>query len=289
MNKFKKKLRSRAGASMILALVFMLFCSFVGSSVLASATANAQRVAQLAEQQDFMLQRSAALLMADQFRLGNSQYLRLNVVDSVKTINEVNVGNGGVVTPTGEKEEKRVISFTLTTNVTNLSQMQRLMVESTVWRYLRENTQGETRPVQVTVLNFPTASMDNFLQTYTYPSVESDSKEIGGTMEVSVTPKAVGSTSATTVSIPDYEATFSSGRGSELYDFFVSFGEDSQVRMTMNGYSGSSNPITVESPATEGYLTGDDDSTGTGYVQITTVSSQITISWQKPLVEKGGA
>ena len=49
MNKILRKLRSKAGESMILAMVFMLFCSFVGGSVLASATANAQRVAQAAE------------------------------------------------------------------------------------------------------------------------------------------------------------------------------------------------------------------------------------------------
>jgi hypothetical protein len=287
MNKFKKKLRSRVGASMILALVFMLFCTFVGSSVLASATANAQRVAQLAEQQDFMLQRSAALLMSDQLRLGNSQYLRLNVVDSVRTINEVDVGNGGVVTATGEKEEQRVISFTLTTNVPTLSQMQRLMVESTVWRYLRENTQGETRPLTVAVLNFPTATTADFLQQYTYPSAEADSRHIGGTMTVTVTPEAVNTTPATTMSIPGYTAAFSSGRDTELYDFFVSFGENSQVRMTMNGYSGSSTPITVEGTPVEGNLTNDDDPTG--YIQISTVSTQTTISWQKPLVEKGGA
>ena len=65
MKHIKKKLRSRLGASLILAMVFMLFCSFVGGSVLASATANAQRVAQLAEQQDFLLERSAALLASD--------------------------------------------------------------------------------------------------------------------------------------------------------------------------------------------------------------------------------
>lgn len=287
MNKFKKKLRSRVGASMILALVFMLFCTFVGSSVLASATANAQRVAQLNEQQDFMLQRSAALLMADQFRVENSQYLRLNVVDSVKTINEMEYTANKVFKPTGEKEEQRVISFTLTTNVTNLSQMQRLMVESAVWRYLRENTQGETRALTVSVLNFPTTAMNGFLQTYSYPSAEGDSQDIGGTMTVTVTPKAVNTTPATTVQIDGYTATFSCGRGSELYDFFVSFGEESQVRMTMNGYSGSSTPITVDGTPIEGNLTDDDDPTG--YVKISTVSAQTTISWQKPMVEKGGA
>ena len=86
MNKIQQKLRSRAGASMILAMVFMLFCSFIGGTVLASATANAQRVAQMAEQQDFLLERSAALLASDQLQLDDGKYLRMSIKDEVSLI-----------------------------------------------------------------------------------------------------------------------------------------------------------------------------------------------------------
>ena len=79
MNKIQQKLRSRAGASMILARMFMMFCAFIGGTVLASATANAQRVAQMAEQQDFLLERSAALMASDQLQLESGKYLRLSI------------------------------------------------------------------------------------------------------------------------------------------------------------------------------------------------------------------
>lgn len=66
MKQLERKLRSNAGASMIFALVFLLFCVFIGGSVLAAATANAGRVASMTtDQQEYLSQRSAALVMAD--------------------------------------------------------------------------------------------------------------------------------------------------------------------------------------------------------------------------------
>lgn len=123
MNQFRDKLRSRAGASMMLALVFMLFCAFVGGSVLASATANAQRVGDLQEQQEFLLERSAALLLSDQLQLDSDQHLRLKVVDAQKSIQEVTITNGGGIVNQGDPTQAREITFTLQTNVGTLSQM----------------------------------------------------------------------------------------------------------------------------------------------------------------------
>ena len=77
MSKLQRKLRSRTGASMILALLFLMFCSFVGSSVLVSATANAYRVKLYGEQQDFLDQRSAALLLSDELQVPEGQRFRL--------------------------------------------------------------------------------------------------------------------------------------------------------------------------------------------------------------------
>jgi len=52
---------------MLIALVFMLFCVFVGGSVLAAATANGARLKQSAqEEQDYLSARSAALLTETQ-------------------------------------------------------------------------------------------------------------------------------------------------------------------------------------------------------------------------------
>ena len=88
---------------------------------------------------------------------------------------------------------------------------------------------------------------------------------------------------ASAVSLPAYTANFSSGRENNIYDFYVDFGELSQLKLTMNAYSGTSNPIEVKSPASE------DSTSSTGYVQITTQVTQTTISWDDPMIEKGGA
>lgn len=66
MLSIKRKLRSKNGASMLLAMVFMMFSLTIGGSVLASATANGSRIkAMTAEQQAYYSQRSAMFLMSD--------------------------------------------------------------------------------------------------------------------------------------------------------------------------------------------------------------------------------
>ena len=277
MKTILNKLRSRCGASMILAMVFMLFCSFIGGTVLASATANAQRVAQMAEQQDFLLERSAALLVSDQLQLNDDKFLRMSVVDAYQTIQPVIVGDGGVVTNDGDPTFKRVVTFQVLTDTTPTN-MHRLLLESTVWRYLLENEVKNTD--EIVLLGFPedTDNLGEFLfQPMALPSEYSatTNKDLSGSM--SVTAQIHNSED---VAIPAYTANFSSGRGTHIYDFFVDFGADSQLKMTLNGYSGTTNPIEVVAPPTE---------KGGKTVQITTNSTQTTITWQDPLIEKGGA
>lgn len=261
---------------MIMAMVFMLFCAFVGGSVLASATANAYRVAHLEEQQAFLMERSAALLLSDELQLESDEQFRLSVADSVRSIQEVTVGNGGVVRPTETPPRKeRVISFQLTTNDADVTEMQRLMLETTVWRYLLENAAGEAYTLEL--VNFPdgVTRPDQFYFVRDIPTGEVTDYTIEGSMQVTGT--------ASAVSLPAYTANFSSGRENNIYDFYVDFGELSQLKLTMNAYSGTSNLIEVKSPASE------DSTSSTGYVQITTQVTQTTISWDDPMIEKGGA
>ena len=280
MNKIQQKLRSRAGASMILAMVFMLFCSFIGGTVLASATANAQRVAQMAEQQDFLLERSAALLASDQLQLDDGKYLRMSIKDEVSLIEEaVKVNDGGAFDVSGDKAEVRTISFQVLTNAT-LTPMHRLMLEATVWRYLHE-FDPEGTAVSLIFVNFPggVSATDQFQFK---PEIQEH--RIEGVLNVTATSTPVGGTSVT---IPDYNANFSSGRDLDLFDFFVDFGENSQVRMTMNAFSGAGNPIIVPDPYTVGSVPG--DANPSGYIKVTRTSITTTISWEDPLIEKGGA
>jgi hypothetical protein len=284
MNKFKNKLRSRAGASMILAMVFMLFCSFVGSTVLASATANAQRVAQLAEQQDFMLQRSAALLVSDQFRMDAGQYLRMSVVDQEREIRAIQFIGGGVyeIVP-GELKKDRVITFTVLSSKAP-TELQQLMLESAVLRYLRENASSVPDDVtlKVELAGFPgnPASTADFL----FPQPTGDDYEekgiINGTMNVAAELKQPAGTAP---AIPDYSVRFSVGQGQYLYDFILDFGENSQVKMTMDAFSGvDSGRTMVTKERDESFFADYPD------VEITSETETTMISWENPLVEKGG-
>lgn len=78
-HRMKNKLRSNQGASMLLALLLFLVCAVVGSVVLASATAAAGRMSELAEMdQRYYAVTSAAELLADQWKGG----LTVNLVYS---------------------------------------------------------------------------------------------------------------------------------------------------------------------------------------------------------------
>lgn len=300
MSKLQRKLRSRTGASMLLALVFLLFCSFIGGSVLVSATANAYRVAQVAEQQDFLNQRSAALLLGDRLQLDDGKQLRLTVVNANRSVQQIEVGDGGVVTPVGDPQTELVISFQLMTNVTTLTEMQHLMLENTIWRYLQQNLQTE-KTYKVKLIGFGSdfTNLDGFWSsapgvrvlsssgnTSKVQLADSDAK-IEGTMEVSGSWNATQKP-GTQLALPSYSAYYSSGKGEELYDFHVDFGELSQLRLTMNAFSGTSDPITLTN-TTDGYMPNDESESTKVDMRITTVSTTTSISWDDPKVEKGGA
>ena len=85
MLSIKRKLSSKSGASMLLAMVFLMFCLFIGGSVLAAATANGSRVEHLKnDQQAYLSQRSAMLLMADLLTGKNGKELQVMVTDVTK-------------------------------------------------------------------------------------------------------------------------------------------------------------------------------------------------------------
>lgn len=67
MKHLGQKIKSNKGATLLIAIVFMLFCVFIGGSVLAAATVNGSRLKKSVEsEQAYLSQRSAALLIAEQ-------------------------------------------------------------------------------------------------------------------------------------------------------------------------------------------------------------------------------
>ena len=95
MNRIKKKLRSERGASLIMAIVFMMLCAFVGGSVLAAATANAGQLKALTtDQQAFLDQRSVLKILLDE--LGDPDDLKLIVSSKLTETYQGQYADGGI-------------------------------------------------------------------------------------------------------------------------------------------------------------------------------------------------
>lgn len=84
------KLRQRTGASMLIALVFMLFCIFIGGSVLAAATANSARMQRkVDDDQEYLTLRSAAALLIDELRRTTRSGTQMSVLlDTSETFSD---------------------------------------------------------------------------------------------------------------------------------------------------------------------------------------------------------
>ena len=82
MKLLEKKIRSNTGATLIIAIVFMMFCIFIGGSILAAASANGARVEKaVSAEQEYLSLRSAALLLNEELRAGNDKGTSLNIVN----------------------------------------------------------------------------------------------------------------------------------------------------------------------------------------------------------------
>lgn len=211
MNKLSHKLGSRSGESMVLALVFLLFCTLVGSSVLVSATANAGRLRSTSDLQSGISQRSAAHLMADELRAEAGEQLALYVSDSAETNEE-----------TGETW--RTITFQIATNMESLTPMQQLLLETAVWRYLQEN---------------PREDAEILLQGFHWAEGTGDFRcrrtegnlTLGGTAEIS---------GRSVTLLEETELSFSCGAGDGAYDFAVIF---PGMKLTLSAVSGTGEPV----------------------------------------------
>ena len=130
MLSIKQKLHEKRGASMVLAMIFLLFCSFIGGSILAAATANGSRIEhQTKDQQAYYSQRSAMFLMADMLTGEDGKGLQLIITERV-------VANQG-------EPPIRTITFTspsITSTEGNMlpaSCLQKLLFETVVENYPR--------------------------------------------------------------------------------------------------------------------------------------------------------
>lgn len=101
MLSLKQKLHSQRGASMLMAMIFLLFCLLIGGSVLAAATANSSRIEHMVnDQQDYLLQRSSLAVMADMLtpQTGNTLQILFKADDSQVDVDipATNFKNGNI-------------------------------------------------------------------------------------------------------------------------------------------------------------------------------------------------
>ena len=285
--KIKEKLRSSKGASLIIALVFMLFCAMIGSAVLAAATANGGRIAALkSDQQEYLNQRSAATLLSDELQI-NRPKLTVEKKEVVKTT--YTVSDGGVLTPTGSTTTK-TIDFKVNGNVT--TQLQRILFESAILRYLQANDMDD---YAVTISGFTVAGANGSAGTEIssisdfrlYDSVKGENQDPECTLTVDLSKGSVGAGTPVTNFSARVGCVGPAPQNSDAnktvapYTFNVSFVDDAKLYLRMYAATGSPNEYTYE--------TQEPGSSSTELVKVKTTKTTQTISWDPPEILKGEA
>lgn len=231
MKSMIQKLSSKSGASMLLALVFLLFCLMVGGSVLSAATANGSRAARKkTDQQDYLSQRSASLLLADMLKSTDDSAMQLTIKD---------VTTEGKNSDDTETVKTRNITFMIHGNSGD-SELQMLLYELGMAKYL--GTLDSSAEYSSNYINFEDG--------YSFSSVDAPAPN----GEISVALSAEGMTD--TLSARYYTNTDG--------DFFIDYavtppvaeGEETQppqhsyVTLSMKCYTAPGNPVTVNGVTT---------------------------------------
>ena len=285
--KIKEKLRSSKGASLIIALVFMLFCAMVGSAVLAAATANGGRIAALkSDQQEYLNQRSAATLLSDELQI-NRPKLTVEKKEVVRTT--YTVSDGGVLTPTGSTTTK-TIEFKVNGNVA--TQLQRVLFESAILRYLQANDMDD---YAVTISGFTVAGANGSAGTEIssisdfrlYDSVKGKNQDPECTLTVDLSKGSVGAGTPVTNFSARVGCVGPAPQNSDAnktvapYTFNVSFVDDAKLYLRMYAATGSPNEYTYEQQ--------EPGSSSSVLVKVKTTTNTQTISWDPPEILKGAA
>lgn len=290
MNHFKKKLLSRCGSSMILALVFLMFCTFVGGSVLAMASANSARVKHLTqEEQQFLNQRSAVRLLRDQFTAMYTPVdgdpavpapeMRLTVHVVTSESRQVEMLDGGITRPVDNIVRRSVhFQFSAVSTANPKPAVQRLVYENAILRVLDVyNYNATSDSLSMENLTFLPASGT----TPVTLNVLEDLMMAGSNgTDIQVTLTEIGAAEPLTNQI---SAKVLCQGGSKPYHFWATFGEngrDAQVSLRAQA-------LVAENPGQQNvpYLVEKNDGT---IWENTETASTITISWGAPEIVKGG-
>lgn len=254
-----RRLRSSAGASLLLALAFFLLCSFVGSTVLAAAAGNAGRMnGQREQRQGYFSQRSAIELL--QAKLQND--IKLVIEKETTTITEKTVNEYGGVTVVVKDPTYKVV-FTANPTYTESDALNTLVLQAAVTQYIESGDAGADP--SKSFVGFPAGTI------VTYPNdgqctvkLEKDGSEVE-TLQL------------------DYlfaDVPTADERTSDKYDFiFQPGGDDAQMHLYLPSSITRSTTTTAIDVVVEGNKS----------TETKTEKQTITISWQNPVVRKGGA
>jgi hypothetical protein len=205
MNPIKNKLRSKSGASLLFALLFLLFCVLVGGTVLAAASAGGFRVTRMENKQQELSERSVAQLVADELDKRQDNFAL-----------------------TVEKTGGSALEFKLEKD-TPMNPMQRLTVEMAVWKYLKEA--GYTGGT-LTFTNFKyydgaetksIGSLDDFWFRYN----TSSTADFVGTVALN------GELQSGGTDIVNQEVQFGLSKSAGNYNLTVDLGQDSRYSVQM--------------------------------------------------------
>ena len=277
MHNMKRKLQSSRGASMIIAMVFMLICVFVGGSVLTAATANAYRIEHLSDQQEYLNERSAAMLIADNLRTTGSSSLMLTIHDSDVVREHIKVLPSGVIVDdhsAGAPDKSHVVTFTVT-GVSVLNAMQRTVIEMAVRNYQLENHIPDVN-VRISPFKYQGnsgVSEISSLDQFWFPS-PSGTDPVSGTMDIQSSPDGVA----------NFNASFFCGQDAEeAYDYVVTFGTFSQLEVRMQAEEVERKiPEIVQIVARK-----DDPTNTTKGDRLKTKTTRFNITWASPKITKG--
>ena len=263
--KILNKLRSRSGASLLIAMVFMMICAFVGGSVLAASTANTLHIKALTtDQQKFLCQRSATMLLRDELK-PSSGHLRLTVLCKNITTQHGHRDSSAFIND-GEAiktEEMEIVIFQPAENA-----MQRLLLESAVLRCAEYF--GVEDPTDIQLTGF---SWKNGSNTETLTSV-SQFWLYGGGSTIRVNDPISGQQDAMV------QCTGSDEMKSFIEAFKLNFGEETQMTLTVKA---SVTEKSLPGRAAQETLLSD----GT-LAKVSSSTKSYIVDWKNPRIEKGG-
>ena len=286
MKNLFRKCRSKRGVSMILAMLYMLVCAFVGGSVLAASTANASKVANLQNQQAFLSQRSSVFLLTGQLKTVTRH--RLSITDTTQTIHfgELKPNGSFEIDTSRDPVERRIITFSIPQLAAGeqYTHLEQILYESAIACFLAQNPTpaGVAQQLEFdrSFLSLPHRPSG----VYSYPTdcilYKDNAVGLGGTIECSFS----------SVSLPSFQTQLSLATGTgNLYDFCLDFGTETQLGATLYASVNSPAPMVVDYPPSEEEIQLDDGTTRTEQVQISASIINRGIYWGAPQIEKGGS